>query len=248
MPDLRGHGPAPLVATTSFGGCEIEDTLAAVDFLKKLKTKKQKSVVGNSIGLYGTELGGLVALSTAARLSNVKAIAIDSVPLYSDDVMASAINLKYPFASFITAEIAKGGSYLYFATGCYERKSVCDTAASIEGRQVLLLAGMDAPALRTSTSQVSGCFPNNSKVTAFTDLVPSGLNISGASLENAESYEQKVIYFFKAALEDKEQESEPEVLAPAPDQVAMDDASPSESPKPESDIVVSSPSKRESAE
>lgn len=202
MPDQRGHGPNPLIKTTSFGGCEIEDTLAAVDYLKSVRGSDEKPLIGKSIGIYGVEMGGLVGLSVASKLTSVKAIALDSVPLYSDDVLASAVDGKYPFASVVTASLAKGGSYIYFATGCYERSSVCDIAKSVEGKEVLLLAGVDAPALRSSTSQLSGCFPSNSKVTTFTDLVPSGYSLMSASLEQADSYEQKVIYFFKAALEE----------------------------------------------
>jgi pimeloyl-ACP methyl ester carboxylesterase len=211
MPDQRGHGPSPLIAKSSFGGCEVEDTLAAVDFLKALKNKKKKPVVGNSIGIYGTEMGGLIGLSAASRLSDIKALALDSVPLYSNDVLASAVDAKFPFASFLTAEMAKGGSYLYFATGCYERTSICDIASRVEERQVLLLAGTDAPALRTSTSQISGCFPENSKVTTFTDLSPSGFNLPSVSIEQADSYEQKVIYFFKSALEQDGSDQKPKV-------------------------------------
>lgn len=206
MPDQRGHGPQPLVKTTSFGGCEVEDVLAAADFLKSVKGSDEKRLVGNSIGIYGVEMGGLVGLSVASRLSNVRALALDSVPLFSNDVLASAVDQKYPFASFVTAEMAKGGSYIYFATGCYDRASVCDIAKSVSEKEVLLLAGMDAPALRSSTSQISGCFPGNTKVTTFTDMSPSGVELSSASLDQADSYEQKVIYFFKSALDDPQSE------------------------------------------
>lgn len=201
MPDLRGHGEQPVVAQTSFGGCEIEDTLAAVDFLHRLKTSSGKSVVGNSIGIYGVEMGGLVALAAASKLTSVKALALDSVPLDSNDLLATAVQNKYPFASFVTAELAKGGSYVYFASGCYERADFCNIAKIVEDREVLLLAGLDAPALRSSTSRISGCFPRNTRVTTFTDLSPSGLQIASAPLDQADSYEQKVIYFFKAALD-----------------------------------------------
>jgi pimeloyl-ACP methyl ester carboxylesterase len=208
MPDQRGHGPQPLIKKTSFGGCEVEDVLAAVDFVKSLRTSDKKLLAGNSIGIYGVEMGGLVGLSVASKLSNVKALALDSVPLYSNDILASAVDEKYPFASFVTAEMAKGGSYIYFATGCYERASVCDIAKSIESKEILLLAGMDSPTLRTSTSQLSGCFPGNSKVTTFTDLNPSGIRLASASLDQAAAYEQKVIYFFKAALEQDDDDDE----------------------------------------
>ncbi|MDH3493446.1 MAG: hypothetical protein OEM82_07850 [Acidobacteriota bacterium] len=202
MPDQRGHGPQPLIEKTSFGGCEIEDVLAAIDFLKGVKTSDGKPRIGNAIGIYGVEMGGLVGLSAASRLSDVKALALDSVPLFSNDILAAAVDEKYPFASFLTAELAKGGSYIYFATGCYERASVCDIAKTVNEKEVLLLAGMDSPTLRSSTSQISGCFPGSSHVTTFTDMTPSGIKLTSATLDQADSYEQKVIYFFKSALDE----------------------------------------------
>lgn len=34
MPDLRGHGDTPHVKNGSFGGCEAEDALSAIEFLR----------------------------------------------------------------------------------------------------------------------------------------------------------------------------------------------------------------------
>src|SRR4051794_21804346 len=38
MPDLRGHGESPMVETSTFGQHEVDDTLAAVEYLRSLKT------------------------------------------------------------------------------------------------------------------------------------------------------------------------------------------------------------------
>lgn len=204
MPDLRGHGPNPPIKTTSFGGCEVEDTLSAVTFLKGLKVdeeaEEKEALVGKDIGIYGVEMGGLVALSAAAKEKGIKTLVLDSVPLRSNDLLASAVNRRFPFAGFVTAELAKGGSYLYFATGCYERKSICEIAQTVADRDVLLLAGSDAPVLRNSTANLSGCFPSQTRVKAFTDLTPSGFDIINASIEQGESYDQKVIYFMQSTL------------------------------------------------
>lgn len=200
MPDLRGHGPNPAIKTTSFGGCEIEDTLAAVSFLKSLKDDEKETLVGKEIGIYGVEMGALVGLSAASKDESIKTLVLDSVPLMSNDLLASAVNRKFPFASFITSNMAKGGSYLYFATGCYERKSVCEIARSVSDRNVLLLAGNDAPVLRNSTANLSSCFPSQTNVKSFTDLNPSGFDIINAEVESSNSYEQKVIYFMQSTL------------------------------------------------
>lgn len=202
MPDERGHGINPSVAASSFGGCESDDALGAVEFLRGLKTENNANVVGQNIGFYGIEMGALGALNVAVKDANVKAIALDSVPMTSDDVLALAVEKRFPFASSVTSKIASIGTPLYFYNGCYRRDAVCDLAKSIGDRQVLLLAGSDAPDLQDSTAKLNRCFPNGTRVEAKTDLNPSGYNLMKASLEQSAAYDQRVIEFFKNALND----------------------------------------------
>lgn len=208
MPDMRGHGIEPYERTTSFGGCETEDALAAVDYLKGLKTSDKKPLIANSIGVYGVQLGSLVGLTAASRQTSIKALALDSVPGSSEQLLQLAVAEKHPFASSITGKLAGKGAGIYFARGCYESKPVCQVASAVEGKEILLLAGNDNAALKTSTSEVSGCFPENTRVTTFTDLSPSGLSLPSAPLEQADAYEERVIFFLKAALDSGETTTE----------------------------------------
>ena len=73
-------------------------------------------------------------------------------------------------------------------------------AKSLTGRKVMLLGGLDAPEFQESTSKLSKCFPSNSTVESRTDLSPSGFSIINASLELSESYDQRVIDFFRQSL------------------------------------------------
>ena len=91
MPDLRGHGADPTVANTTFGGCETEDTLSAIKFLRELKNG-ETAFVGENIGLFGIELGAFVGLSAAVKDESVKALVLDSVPAQSDEVLDLAVN------------------------------------------------------------------------------------------------------------------------------------------------------------
>lgn len=200
MPDERGHGINPSVSQSSFGGCESDDALVAVEFLRGLKTEAQSNLVGPDIGFYGVEMGALGALNAAAKDSSIKAVALDSIPLTSDDVLASAVEKRFPFASSVTSKIANIATPLYFYNGCYRRDAVCDLAKSVGNRQVLLLAGSDAPDLQDSTTKLSRCFPNGTRVEAKTDLNPSGYGLMNASLEQSAAYDQRVIEFFKVAL------------------------------------------------
>jgi len=200
MPDERGHGINPSVAQSSFGGCEGDDALAAIEFLRGLKSDGQSNLVGRDIGFYGVEMGALSALAAAAKDPNVKALALDSVPPTSNDVLASAVEKRFPFASSVTSKIANIGTPLYFYNGCYRRDAACDLAKSVANRQVLLLAGVDATNLQDSTTKLNRCFPNATKVESKTDLNPSGYNMMNASLEQSAAYDQRVIEFFKTAL------------------------------------------------
>ena len=202
MPDERGHGVGPSVSYTSFGGCESDDALAAVEYLRGLKGLSQTPLVGQNVGLYGVEMGALSALAVVAKDENIKALALDSVPSASDDVLAAAIDNRFPLASSVTSKIAGVGAHLYFYNGCYRRDAACELAKTVNNRQVLLLAGSDAPGFQDSTTKLNRCFPNTTRIQAKTDLNPSGYNLINASLEQSAAYDQWVIEFFKTALSD----------------------------------------------
>ena len=200
MPDERGHGANPKVNFSSFGEYEADDALAAIEFLRGLKTEAQTPLIGKNIGIYGVEMGAFAALSATTKDENIKSLVLDSVPEYSGDIIASAVNSRFPFASSLTSKLANFGTYLYFFDSRYQRNSMCDTAKSIEKRQVLLLAGADAPQFQESTAKVAKCFPVTSKTEAKTDLNPSGYSVAIASIEQAEIYDRRVIEFFKLSL------------------------------------------------
>lgn len=200
MPDLRGHGPDPPVRYTSFGGCETEDAVAAIEYLRGLKTENQTSLVGESIGFYGVGLGALTALRTASQDKNVKALVLDSVPQDSDQILGSAVEKRFPFAIGLTSKLASLGTYLYYYDNCYNRDSACDLAQTIENRNVLLLAGTDVPQLQETTEKLSRCFAGQTVIETKLDFNPSGYNLTNASIEQLNIYDQRVIEFFSRAL------------------------------------------------
>jgi pimeloyl-ACP methyl ester carboxylesterase len=200
MPDQRGHGDAPSVKFSSLGGAESEDALAAVKFLRGVKVDEQTALVGQNIGIYGTEMGALVGVFAASKDESIKTLVLDSVPSSSDDLLTTAIGKRYPFASILTSKIAQLGTRFYFFKGEYRHDSACNAAKELDNRQVLLLAGADNAALQSTTTSISRCFPNATKVESKTDLNPSGYNITNASLEQSEAFDQRVIDFFKQSL------------------------------------------------
>lgn len=200
MPDQRGHGEDPPVRNASFGGCESEDAVSAIEFLRSLRSPGNAPLIGKDIGVYGVEMGAMVALSMAAADPSVKAVAVDSVPQDSDSILKETVDRQFPFASFATTKLASLGTYMYFFDGCYRRGQVCDLARRIEGRRVLLLSGVDAQEYQDSTSRLAKCFPSNNRMEAKLDLSPSGFSIVKASIEQSEAYDQRLIDFFRAAL------------------------------------------------
>lgn len=200
MPDQRAHGDSPAVENASFGGCEAEDVSSAVEYLRSLKNQNQIGLVGKYIGVFGIEMGALAGLQTAAKDPTIKALALDSVPENSDAVLKGAVEKRFPFASFATVKLAALGTHLYFFDGCYVREPACETAKKVEGRQVLLLAGIDNQGLQESTSKMPKCFAATNKIESKLDLSPSGLSIINASMEQSEAYDQRLIDFFRNAL------------------------------------------------
>jgi pimeloyl-ACP methyl ester carboxylesterase len=200
MPDQRGHGDTPHVKNTSFGGYETDDALAAIKYLRNLKIDSQTPLVGRSVGIYGTEMGALTAVFAASKDESIKSLVLDSVARDSNDLLGRAVTKRYPFASFLTSRIAQVGTYFYYYDGSYHRDSVCDAARGLNNRQVSLLAGADSPDFQNSTTVLGRCFPNSTKIETKTDLNPSGYNITNASLEQSEAYDQRVIGFFKQSL------------------------------------------------
>lgn len=200
MPDQRGHGQNPSVKYTSFGGCETEDALASIEFLRGLKTEAQTNLIGKNIGFYAVEMGAFAAVSAAAKDKSVTALALDSVPADSENLLASAVGKRFPFASSITSKIANFGTHFYFYDGCYNRNSLCDQAKSLTDRKVLLLAGADAPGFQDSTANLKKCL-NNSQIEIKTDLNPSGYSLTNASLEQIKGYDRRIIDFFLKNLE-----------------------------------------------
>lgn len=200
MPEMRGHGENPNVKATSFGGCEADDLGTAVAFLKGLKTADQIPLVNDQIGVYGLEMGALAATFASANVSTITALVLDSVPRDSDAVLGNSVARRFPFASAVTSEIASLGTAGYYFDGCYRKVPACEAARQLADKKVLLLAGVDQPELQESTNKVSKCFPASTMVETKTDLSPSGLNMSNASIETSEAYDQRVIDFLRFSL------------------------------------------------
>jgi hypothetical protein len=155
---------------------------------------------GEKIGVYGVEMGAIAALFGAEQEKAIQAVALDSVPASSEDVLGNVVKAHSSVAGGFAYQLACRGTLLY-SPKAFRHDSMCDTAKQIGGRKVLLLAGKDAPSLRESTVTFGGCIPNQSNVQSKTDLPISGYNlINAATSQQQDDYNETVINFFRQSL------------------------------------------------
>jgi pimeloyl-ACP methyl ester carboxylesterase len=198
-PDLRGHGLNPPVNWTSFGAHETEDVQAAIDYLRSLKTSQDRPLVGETVGLYGVELGAYTGLEAATRSKEIKALVLDSVPSAPNDIVNNAVRERTGMDNGFVQWLARTGMNIYFM-GKYANAPSCAAASSLSDRQVLLLASKDTPQLQSSTVAVSRCFPQGATVEVQSELPVSGYNLRLATGEQSEVYDRRVIDFLDRAL------------------------------------------------
>ncbi|HEY0724347.1 MAG TPA: hypothetical protein VGD41_10235 [Pyrinomonadaceae bacterium] len=194
-PDLRGHGENPLIRWSSLGGREGEDLRAGFDFLRGLKSENQKTLVGESFGVYGVELGAYSALNAARVDSQVKVLVLDSVSSSPDELMRTAVAKCVGVDNSLVQMLTRQGMRLYLM-GSYEDDSACEFALGMRDQRVLLLSGNDAGKLRDSTATLHKCFPVPGNVEVRTDLPLSGFSLPSATGEQGEAYDRIVIEFF----------------------------------------------------
>jgi pimeloyl-ACP methyl ester carboxylesterase len=199
LPDMRGHGQNPPVTSSGFGTIESEDTLAALEFMRGLKSSQGRALVGGAVGVYGVEMGAYAALAAARQDKGVRAIILDSVPDEPDQILGSVVAEHTGLDNSALRMLARLGTRLYFA-GHYKNESACTIAEALGDRQALLLSGEDAGALKISTETLARCFPSRSNVETHTDLPLTGLKLASATPEQDEAYDRRVIEFFDRAL------------------------------------------------
>ena len=192
-PDLRGHGLNPAVNWTSFGSLEGDDTLAALDYVRSLKTATGEKLVGDKVGLYGIELGAYASLRAASEDQSVSVLVIDSVPKDPDELLRAAVRQDVGIDSQPLTSLSRIATKAYFL-GRYENIPACDLAALLKNQKVLLLSGADAGYLRDSTMALASCF--GTSVEAKTDLPLTGFRLPSATGEQGEGYDRLVIEFF----------------------------------------------------
>ncbi|MCU1266749.1 MAG: Alpha/beta hydrolase family [Acidobacteria bacterium] len=201
-PDLRGHGLKPSVKTTSFGAREADDLLAALDYLKRLKSPKGELLVGDPMGAYGIELGAYASLKATNKDARIRVLVLDSIPRNPDELVNAAVKEETGMGNTAVQALAHVATRVYFL-GRYDNSSSCALASSLTSQHVLLVSGADAGYLRESTVGLAKCFPNAANLEVKTDLPLTGFSLPSATGEQGEGYDRRVIEFFDKSLRPK---------------------------------------------
>src|SRR5215216_1921532 len=138
-PDLRGHGENPLIKSTSLGVHEGDDLLAAIKYLRGLKTASQKTLIGENLGVYGVELGAYSALKAARGEPLVKVLVLDSVVLSPNDLLNTAVSGCVGLDSGLVRYFSRVAMKAYML-GAYDDTNACEFAGAIREQRVLLLS------------------------------------------------------------------------------------------------------------
>jgi len=194
-PDLRGHGVDPPVKWTSLGAHEGDDVLAALAFLRTLKSEHQKKLVGDTFGVYGVELGAYSAMKATYHEQQIKVLVLDSVPASATELLNHAISGCVGLESGIVQSFSRTAVNIYLF-GNFDNRPTCDVANGVGNARVLLLSGADAGPLKDSTASLQKCFPVPNNVETRTDLPLSGFSLPSATGEQGEAYDRIVIDFF----------------------------------------------------
>lgn len=194
-PDLRGHGETPLIKWTSLGAREGDDVVAALNYLRSLKSENQKTLVRESFGVYGVELGAYSALKATRKEPQIKVLVLDSIASSPDQLLNTGISSCVGFDSGLVQSLSRMAMKIYLLGG-YDSTGACDLAREMRDQRVLLLSGSEAGALRDSTASLQSCFANPANVEIRTDLPLSGFSLPSATGEQGEAYDRIVIEFF----------------------------------------------------
>lgn len=194
-PDLRGHGVDPPVKWTSLGSNEGDDVLAALEFLRALKSEHQKKQVGDSFGVFGVELGAYSALKAASRDNQIKVLVLDSVSRSPDELFNSAVSSCIGIENGFVQQLSRLAMKAYLLGG-FDSTPACELAHSVRDARVMLLSGADAGPLKDATGSLQTCFPTPNNVETRTDLPLSGFSMPSATGEQGEAYDRVVIDFF----------------------------------------------------
>src|SRR5688500_15604761 len=150
-PELRGHGENPLISWTGLGAREGDDLLAAIEYLQTFKSENQKKLVGESVGVYGVELGAYAALKAASQDGRIKVLGLDAIASSPDELLNTTVSACAGIYNGFVYSLSRMAMKIYMLGGS-DNTPRCDLAKSVRDQRVSLLSGAEAGRLKDSTA------------------------------------------------------------------------------------------------
>ncbi|MBD3272092.1 MAG: alpha/beta fold hydrolase [Elusimicrobia bacterium] len=132
--DLRNHGESE-GSVTSFGPLEKKDLRAAVSFLKQ-----KHSAEAQSIGVFGSSLGGTIGILTAAEMPAIDAVVAESAFTDPRHVIVRYAKLFYRLPHYPIVSISMLFAQLRLGVWFGKHRAV-DAIARIAPRPVFIIQG-----------------------------------------------------------------------------------------------------------
>lgn len=194
LPDLRGHGVSP-VSWTSLGEYEAEDVLAAVEFLRQMKTSQGQPLADASrTGLYGVSLGGYAVLAAAWRDPAINTVIVDGV--YDDPRLLTRSLMGEMFSS-AGAELdgfLSLGLKCYFP-GRYGQTSIGSAVGKFSGQKVWFISSNAAGVFDRSTRNLFALASGQKELVTF-----DYSRIERLDGPQQATYDDRIISYFRRAL------------------------------------------------
>ncbi|HOX55168.1 MAG: alpha/beta fold hydrolase [Candidatus Omnitrophica bacterium] len=187
--DFRGHGESQ-GWYTSFGYLEQKDLEAACEFLKQNQAIKSKA-----FGVLGVSMGGSIAIMTAAKSDDIKAVVADSpyIDLDTSIIRHARMLLKIPGDFF--GRLAIFSYRLRFFVDS-SKISPLKEIPKISPRAVMIISGAKdkrMPSFDAEKLYLNAGYPKEFFLTLYAGHTES-------FWQNREEYERRVINFFRKYL------------------------------------------------
>ncbi len=184
--DLRAHG----ASDGTIFGYGWRDVLAASNYLRKVV-----GIDSKRIGMYGSSLGGVMAVQAAARDTNIAALAADGIGATTLDDFPPRTSLldwlfiPYDVASIATIQLSTGESLM----------SMHEAARHIAPRPILLITSAETDgALKTEHDITLSVYDAAAQPKSFWEI--PGVGHTGGFGAFPQEYEARLVTFFDSAL------------------------------------------------
>jgi pimeloyl-ACP methyl ester carboxylesterase len=185
--DFRGSGSDRKYSTLGFR--EVRELRAAMSAVAQ-----REDVDGTRFGLWGTNLGGYVALQVAEDDSRVRALAVESVYDHPQDMAALLVERQGMASLPLLSRFAKQG-FLWLHYAERETPPLSTNLSRLAGVRKLFIEASEEPLLAAATRELFQMAPDPKEIEVLADGDYPGLLDQGKR-----DYENRLVSFFLSNL------------------------------------------------